>query len=170
MDLLTPLRAQRTGELPDDAVLDLKVIAMLVRLSVRGGLESWNHLSRSFRQVGFRAVVQDVEQALKSSVGDLHLPPRRQASKRHGAALVSRVFTHLRPEPGRRLIRAGLICLLERHRNQVDPSKQFLHALETIRDEDASARRQAGKALDELMAVLGIDDPDGVIAHYLAWP
>ena len=48
--------------------------------------------------------------------------------------------------------------------------KQFLRSLETIRDEDAPARRQAGKAFDELMAMLGIDDPDGVIAHCLGWP
>ena len=67
-------------------------------------------------------------------------------------------------------LRGRLLEGIERHPTKFWVMKQFLRALETTRDEDAPMRRQAGKALGELMAVLGIDDPDGVIAHYLGWP
>lgn len=67
-------------------------------------------------------------------------------------------------------LRGRLLEGIERHPTKFWVMKQFLRSLEPIRDEDAPARRQAGKALDALMAMLGIDDPDGVIAHYLGWP
>lgn len=67
-------------------------------------------------------------------------------------------------------LRDRLLEGVERHPTKFWVMKQFLRSLEAIRDEDAPARRQAGKAFDELMSMLGIDDPDGVIAYYLGWP
>lgn len=67
-------------------------------------------------------------------------------------------------------LRGRLLEGVERHPTKFWVMKQFQGSLETVKNEDGPARRQAGKAFDELMAVLGIDDPDGVIAYYLNWP
>ena len=64
-------------------------------------------------------------------------------------------------------LRGRLLDGVERHPTRFWVMKQFQRSLEAIGNEDAPSRRHAGEALDALLGILGTDDSDGVIAHYL---
>jgi len=67
-------------------------------------------------------------------------------------------------------LRGRLLEGIEGHPTKFWVMKQFQRSLEALRSEDATARRQAGQAFQALMGILDVDDPDGVIEHYLGWP
>lgn len=45
--------------------------------------------------------------------------------------------------------------------------KQFQRSLEAVQGEDTEAREHFGEELERLMAIVGIDSSDGVLAYYL---
>jgi hypothetical protein len=45
--------------------------------------------------------------------------------------------------------------------------KQFQPALEDVRDQSAATRERVGAGLRQLMAILGIERSDGLLAYYL---
>lgn len=85
-------------------------------------------------------------------------------------------FEDLRDEESARLAAEfdrllGRLCEgIERHPTRFWVMRQFQRSLEAIGSEDRPARRQAARALETLMAILGIDDPAGLVEHYLGWP
>jgi hypothetical protein len=105
---------QRTGQLTDDRVLDVKVSDLLIdlRFRFRGrSLEAWSDISR--RGVWDHSLVrpwpsgepvlQQVEQAVESPVRDIHIPCIRSTLESQVTAPIGRLNADLRAEPGQRM-------------------------------------------------------------------
>ena len=60
-----------------------------------------------------------------------------------------------------------LIEGIEAHPTKFWVLKQFQRSLEAVREEDAEAREHVGTELERLMAILGIESSDGVLAYFL---
>jgi hypothetical protein len=60
-----------------------------------------------------------------------------------------------------------LLAGVEAHPTKFWVLKQFQESLEMVREEDAEAREHLGTELERLMAIVGIEDSDGVVAYYL---
>jgi hypothetical protein len=60
-----------------------------------------------------------------------------------------------------------LLAGVEAHPTKFWVLKQFQESLEMVRDEDTEAREHLGMELERMMAILGIESSDGVLAHYL---
>jgi hypothetical protein len=67
-------------------------------------------------------------------------------------------------------LRRRLLAGIEQHPTKFWVMKQFQRSLETMKNENAPARQQAGMALETLMRILGIDDRSGVVERYLGRP
>ena len=63
-----------------------------------------------------------------------------------------------------------LLAGIERHPTKFWAMKQFQQSLQAVTTEDAEAREHFGTELDRIMAILGIEDADGVVAYYLSRP
>lgn len=81
------------------------------------------------------------------------------------------------PSPERERLAAELARLagtllagVERHPTKFWALKQVQQSLLAINGEDAEAREHVGPELERLMAILGIEDSDGVVAYYLSRP
>jgi hypothetical protein len=60
-----------------------------------------------------------------------------------------------------------LLAGVEAHPTKFWVLKQFQESLEMVLEEDAEAREHLGTELERLMAIVGIEDSDGVVAYYL---
>jgi hypothetical protein len=60
-----------------------------------------------------------------------------------------------------------LLAGVEGHPTKFWVLKQFQASLEIVRKEDAEAREHFGTELERLMDIVGIQDADGLMAHYL---
>ena len=65
---------------------------------------------------------------------------------------------------------SALLAGVEGHPTKFWALKQFQQSLQAMRGEDGEAREHAGMELERIMAILGIDDADGVVAYYLSRP
>jgi hypothetical protein len=61
-----------------------------------------------------------------------------------------------------------LLAGIEAHPTKFWVLKQFQVSLEIVRKEDTEAREHFGTELERLMAIVGVDDADGVVSYYLA--
>lgn len=60
-----------------------------------------------------------------------------------------------------------LLSGIEAHPTKVWVLAQFGKTLEAVQEEDTEAREHMGGELERLMAILGIESSDGVLAYYL---
>jgi hypothetical protein len=81
------------------------------------------------------------------------------------------------PSPERDRLAAALDALaerlvagLERHPTRFWAMTQVQQALEAVAREDMRAREFFGEELGRVMDIVGLDDKDGVVAHYLGRP
>jgi hypothetical protein len=63
-----------------------------------------------------------------------------------------------------------LVAGLEKHPTRFWAMTQIQQALEAVAREDMRAREFFGEELERIMDIVGIDDADGVVAHYLGRP
>jgi hypothetical protein len=63
-----------------------------------------------------------------------------------------------------------LVAGLERHPTRFWAMTQVQQALEAVASEDMRAREFFGEELGRVMDIVGLDDKDGVVAHYLGRP
>jgi hypothetical protein len=81
------------------------------------------------------------------------------------------------PSPERDRLAAALDALaerlvagLEKHPTRFWAMTQIRQALEAVAREDLRAREFFGEELERIMDIVGIDDADGLVAHYLGRP
>jgi hypothetical protein len=60
-----------------------------------------------------------------------------------------------------------LLAGIEAHPSKFWVLKQFQRALEAVREEDTEAKEHFGEELERLLAIVGIESADGVLAWYL---
>jgi len=60
-----------------------------------------------------------------------------------------------------------LLAGIEGHPSKFWVLKEFQRSLEAVQEEDTEAREHFGTELERLMAIVGIESSDGVLAYYL---